>query len=163
MHKLVLAGIVAMFWQTTAVADIYKCVDSQGRVTYTNDKSSSRGCTPLSRDLPVSSIPSSKPSSIQSGSTSSSSSAAAGSFPRVTPDTQRARDDSRRKILMDELAAEEASLLEARKNLDEQESIRLGDERNYQKKLDRVQPFKDKVALHERNIEALRKEISNLR
>ena len=64
---------------------------------------------------------------------------------------------------MNELAAEEASLLEARKNLEEQESIRLGDERNYQKKLDRVQPFKDKVALHERNIEALRKEIGNLR
>ena len=27
----------------------------------------------------------------------------------------------------------------------------------------RVQPYRDKVALHERNIEALRKEIGNLR
>ena len=43
---------------------------------------------------------------------------------------------------MNELAAEEASLLEARKNLEEQESIATRDERNYQKKLDRVQPFR---------------------
>lgn len=159
MLRLVLAGVFAMVWQTAALADIYKCVDAQGRVTYTNDKSTSRGCTPLSSDLPVSSIPPvtrPQPQAAPSG-------ASGGSFPRVTADTQRERDDSRRRILMNELAAEEASLLEARKNLEEQESIRLGDERNYQKKLDRVQPFKDKVALHERNIEALRKEIGNLR
>lgn len=41
--------------------------------------------------------------------------------------------------------------------------MRSGDERNYQRVLDRLQPFKDKAALHERNIEAIRKEISNLR
>jgi hypothetical protein len=41
-------------------------------------------------------------------------------------------------------------------------SIRT-DERNYQKALERLQPCKDKVQLHERNIEALRREISNLR
>ena len=40
---------------------------------------------------------------------------------------------------------------------------RRGDERNYQKVLDRLQPFKDKVDLHKRNIEALRREISGLR
>ena len=50
-----------------------------------------------------------------------------------------------------------------RKELEEQESVRYGNERNYQKLLDRVQPYKDKVQLHERNIEALRREISNLR
>ena len=127
-------------------------------MTYTNDKSSSRGCTPLSSDLPVSSIPPvtrPQPQAAPSG-------ASGGSFPRVTADTQRERDDSRRRILMNELAAEEAAARGA------QESRRAGvdstrDERNYQKKLDRVQPFKDKVALHERNIEALRKEIGNLR
>jgi hypothetical protein len=51
----------------------------------------------------------------------------------------------------------------ASKELTEQESVRLGDERNYQKYLDRVQSFKDKVALHERNIEALNKELAKLR
>jgi hypothetical protein len=37
------------------------------------------------------------------------------------------------------------------------------DERNYQKALERLQPYKDKLQIHERNIEALRKEIANLR
>ncbi|MGL4408555.1 MAG: DUF4124 domain-containing protein, partial [Zoogloea sp.] len=47
--------------------------------------------------------------------------------------------------------------------LAEQEAVRYGDERNYQKVLDRLQPYKDKVQMHERNIEALRRELANLR
>ena len=39
----------------------------------------------------------------------------------------------------------------------------MGDEKNYQKYLDRIQGYKDKVALHERNIEALNKELAKLR
>ncbi|HRG72082.1 MAG TPA: DUF4124 domain-containing protein, partial [Thauera aminoaromatica] len=39
----------------------------------------------------------------------------------------------------------------------------LGDERNYQKVLERVRPFKDRVELHKRNVDALRREISGLR
>ncbi|GLT22970.1 hypothetical protein GCM10007933_24310 [Zoogloea oryzae] len=77
--------------------------------------------------------------------------------------TQKARDTDRRRILEEELATEQKSLEAARKELEEQESVRYGNERNYQKLLDRVQPYKDKVQLHERNIEALRREISNLR
>lgn len=71
---------------------------------------------------------------------------------------QRSPQDSRQ-----ELASEQASLEQAKKELANQEAIRTGDERNYQRVLDRLQPFKDKVALHERNIEALKKEIGNLR
>ena len=61
------------------------------------------------------------------------------------------------------MRTEEQKLAEAEKALSEQESIRLGDERNYQKVLDRLQPYKDKAQLHERNIEAIRKELANLR
>ncbi|MCC6658486.1 MAG: DUF4124 domain-containing protein, partial [Rhodocyclaceae bacterium] len=75
----------------------------------------------------------------------------------------KARDNDRRKILDQELATEQKMLDEARKALAEQEAVRTGDERNYQRVLDRLQPYKDKVALHERNIEALKKEIGNLR
>ena len=41
--------------------------------------------------------------------------------------------------------------------------MRLGSEQNYQKKLDRLQPFQDRVDLHRRNIEALNKELQGLR
>ena len=61
------------------------------------------------------------------------------------------------------MATEEKALAEAEHSLLEQESIRLGNERNYQKVLDRLQPFKDKLELHKRNIEALRREISGLK
>ena len=41
--------------------------------------------------------------------------------------------------------------------------MRTGGERNYQRYLDRVQPFRDAVANHERNIEAIRRELNTLR
>jgi chromosome segregation ATPase len=81
----------------------------------------------------------------------------------VDPATQRRRDDSRRKILEDELASEERSLAEARKALSEGEATRLGSERNYQRYLDRIQGLKDRVAQHERNVNALKQELANLR
>jgi hypothetical protein len=81
----------------------------------------------------------------------------------VDSGTQKARDTDRRRILEEELATEQRALDGAQKQLTEQEAVRYGDERNYQKVLDRLQPFKDKVHLHERNIEALKREIGNLR
>lgn len=144
-------------------ADIFKCVDEAGHVTYTNSKGPGKGCSVLSRDQAVSSVPG--PSARPSGAAAPSGGAGlgGGSFPRVDPGTQKARDSDRRRILEDELASEQRALEQAQKELAEQEAVRYGDERNYQKVLDRLQPFKDKVQIHERNIEALRREISNLR
>ncbi|MCB1887777.1 MAG: DUF4124 domain-containing protein [Rhodocyclaceae bacterium] len=147
-------GVIALAWVLPwagAQAAIYKCVDSQGRVTYTNDNTNSKGCSQLEEDLPVSSVPALRPPPP------------AKDFPRVSPDQQKARDDSRRNILEEELAAEQTALDSAQKALAEQEGIRLGSERNYQRKLDRLKPFQDQVELHQRNVEALQKEISNLR
>ncbi len=144
-----LAGASAL-----AHAEVYKCIDSGGRVTYTNDRSLARNCVRLQADQAVSSVPAPRPGA---------GSAPAAAFPRVSPADQRARDDSRRRVLENELSAEEGALGEAEKALAEQEAVRFGDERNYQKVLDRLQPFKDKVELHKRNIEALRREISGLR
>jgi hypothetical protein len=44
-----------------------------------------------------------------------------------------------------------------------QEAVRLGSERNYQRVLDRLEPYKKKVKLHEDNIGNLRKELSSVR
>jgi hypothetical protein len=44
----------------------------------------------------------------------------------------------------------------------EQEAVREGGEKNYQRVLDRLKPYQDSVQLHERNIDALQKEIGNL-
>jgi hypothetical protein len=81
----------------------------------------------------------------------------------VDGETQKKRDNARRRILEEELAQEESLLAEAKQQLAQQEAVRLGDERNYQKYLDRVQPFKNAVALHEKNVAALRQELANQR
>ena len=84
-------------------------------------------------------------------------------FPRVDAATQKSRDDERRKILQDELSGEEKALAKAKEDLTQQESVRNGNERNYQKVLDRLQPYKDTVERHQKNIEALNKELGNAR
>ncbi len=71
--------------------------------------------------------------------------------------------DARQHILETELADEQQQLEAARQKLAEEEAIRTGNERNYQRYLERVQPFRDAVANHERNIEAIKREISNLK
>lgn len=153
---LVLASILI---SPVALADVYKCVETdpvtgQKRVTYTNAREA-KGCERLSQDLPVSSVP--------GPSTAKPPAAASPGFPKVSTDDQRARDAERRKLLESELAAEQAALAEARKALDEADAVRYGNERNYQRKLDRLQPFKEAVEQHERNVEALQKELSGLR
>jgi hypothetical protein len=82
-------------------------------------------------------------------------------FPKVDPATQKNRDGARRRILEEELSGEAKALAQAKTELTEQESIRNGDEKNYQRVLDRLQKYKDEVELHEKNVEALKKELSN--
>ncbi|MBS3916267.1 MAG: DUF4124 domain-containing protein [Sulfuritalea sp.] len=149
-----LLSVWAVAWVAIpAWADVYKCVEEDGHVTYTNTKPAAKAkCTLLSRESRVSTVP---------GRTTSTPSPAG--FPKVDGSTQKARDNDRRTILDQELSAEQKNLDQARKELAEQEAVRTGDERNYQRVLDRLQPFKDKVALHERNIEALKREIGNLK
>ena len=141
-------------------ADVYKCVETdpasgEARVTYTNT-ARGKNCTRLSKDLPVSSVPGrAEPKGAPA--------ASGRSFPRVSESDQRKRDDDRRTILEAELAAEEKALEAARKALAEEDAVRYGNEQNYQRKLDRLQPFKEEVEQHERNVEALEKELRNLR
>ena len=151
-----LAAIATCLLASTAQADIYKCMDDSGHTTYTNGKpeTGQKNCSLMTKDQPVSTAAPQK---------KASATPTPASFPKVDGDTQKSRDNDRRKILETELATETKSLAAAKKELAEQEATRLGDEKNYQKFIDRVQPYKDKVALHERNIDALNKEIAKLK
>ena len=85
------------------------------------------------------------------------------SFPRVDRETQLKRDNDRRRILDQELGSEQKLLEQARKELAEQDSVRLGTERNYQRVLDRLEPYKKRVKLHEDNVANLKRELANVR
>lgn len=143
---------------TSARAEICMYRDAQGNVTYSNvTQSPPKGATKIRCFREA------KPPATTSNNTSPPKPDAKDTFPSVDRDTQRQRDASRRSILEEELAAEERNLQEARRQLEEQESIRLGNESNYQRYLERVQPFREAVENHERNVQALRREIQNLR
>ena len=136
------------------LADIWECVDESGNKRFTNIKSDARGCKLLNVGSP-STVPGVRPKGRTEGTPRD--------FPRVDGETQQQRDNDRRRILEQELASEEKLLEQARAELAEQESIRLGSERNYQRVLDRLEPFKKKVKLHEDNIANLRRELAGSR
>lgn len=145
-----IAFIILFGLHLSAYGEIYKYVDENGRVTYSNI--SKKGAKKLDLE-PISTVSGSKPKSV----------ATPGNFPKVDGETQKKRDDVRRKLLEEELAAEQKQLAAAQQALKEGEGVRLGNERNYQKYLDRVQGLKDEVTAHEKNLQALQKELAGMK
>jgi len=148
------AALVLACLAVPAHADIWECVDDSGNRRFTNIKSESKGCRVLHVG-PTNVLPAGKPQAVSKGTPRD--------FPMVDGDTQRQRDAERRKILDQEMANEQKLLDQARRELSEQESQRLGSERNYQKVLDRLEPYKKRVKLHEDNIASLRRELTSSR
>jgi len=132
--------------------------DAQGQITYSNVTQA-----PPKNATKIRCFREATPPATTSGSAPPPKPDVKDTFPTVDRDTQRKRDAGRRSILEDELATEEQNLQEARRQLEEQESIRMGNERNYQRYLDRVQPFREAVETHERNVQALQRELQTLR
>jgi hypothetical protein len=104
-------------------------------------------------------------------------------FPRVNSETQNKRDDARRKILEDELATEQKALEDSRSKLQEgkdnpevtQQTTVVGKtkdgtpitqtvtHRNVPKYEEKVNELQEEVSSHEKNVEALKTELSNLK
>jgi hypothetical protein len=77
----------------------------------------------------------------------------------VESSAQRERDETRRALLETELKREEARLAELRTEYNNGEPERRGDERNYQKYLDRVQLLREQISRSESNVAELRREL----
>ncbi len=152
-----LAATLALALVAPAWGDTFKCIDANGRPTYTNMKEEAKGknCTVVMREISV--VP-----AVPAPRAVAANPSPAG-FPKVDSATQKNRDNARRRILEEELGGEQKALAQAKAELTEQEGIRTGDERNYQRVLDRLQKYKDEVERHEKNVEALKKELSNVK
>jgi hypothetical protein len=139
---------------------VYKCVDDSGRVEFTD--TSKRGCKAL--DLPgfVAAAPARKATGTRQGGPALSA-ASPSNFPRVDSAQQKARDDDRREILNDELRNEEKKLADLKREFNNGEPERVGGEKNYAKYLARVAQMREDISRSERNVEALRREIGNLK
>lgn len=81
---------------------------------------------------------------------------------RVDAGQQRVRDDERRRVLQTELRQAEDRLANAQKEFNNGQAERRGDERNYQKYLDRMAELKDNIARYEADVQALKREIAKL-
>jgi hypothetical protein len=94
----------------------------------------------------------------------SAAAAPATSLPRVDAATQKGRDDLRRRVLQDELAAEEKLLGESRTAYANGAPPALAEEHAQpQRYAERIARLRDAVLRHERNIEMLRRELGALR
>ena len=156
MTRLLFAMLFTSLALPVAAQTIYKCTDEHGGTLISNTKVN-KNCKAVSSS-PESSMPA--PKARSSGASANPTPAG---FPRVQEDTQKARDTDRQRILEQEMAGEQRNLEQAKKELAEQEAVRSGDEKNYQRVLDRLQPYKDRVSQHERNIQAIQKELGKLR
>ena len=154
--------LLALLVSPPALADVFKCVDAEGRTTYTNNPSVMRGCTRLITEPPLATSPAApRPSAAAPGASTTPA-----TFPRVAPDAQRARDDTRRQVLERELASEERALATARQALSDEERRLAAETPALQRTAsgdERLKPLRDRIELHQRNLDALRREISNLR
>jgi hypothetical protein len=138
--------------EAMAQNEIFQCTDpSSGKIEYKNT-GETKGCKRMTVEPVVmpklGSNPGSNPTS--------------GNFPKVDPSVQKARDSDRHKILDDELAAKKTHLAELQKDYNNGEPDRTGDERNYQRYLDRVQQMKDNIARTQSDIDSIQGEIGKL-
>ena len=129
---------------TRIAGDTYKCMTESGLPSYFN-------------------VPDAPPSSSPENATRKSVQAPSpAGFPKVDPATQKARDDVRRKVLGDELATEEKLLTEARTAYADGAPSALPEERaNVEKYRERIAKLRQSVTVHEKNIEALKKELAS--
>ena len=134
-------------------ADIYKSIDEDGRVTYSSTPI--KGGEKLNLPPLPTMLPPAKASSP-------------GNFPKVDEQTQKERDDKRRKILEEELVAEQELLAEARQNLEDAspEIFKGADGKTYRnvaKYEEKTKAMAEQIEQHEKNIEAIKTELSKLK
>jgi Domain of unknown function (DUF4124) len=181
-------AVVALTATTSVLAQstIYKYVDeSSGRVTYSNKPM--KGATVMELD-PITIVPAAPAAPAPAGKSAPRATPATltvtkPSLASVDPQLQHKRDDERRKILESELVTEEQSLASARSALTQEQqnptliaAVRVAQSTNdptpaqmmemrasLDKASGRIRGLQATVAEHEKNIEALRKELGALK
>jgi hypothetical protein len=144
---------------TSARAEIYKYVDENGQVTFTDV--ARKGVRPNQ----VYNLPRG-PAHMGAGGNSNakkSMSFRPADFPRIDPATQRKRDDLRRQVLQEELANERQNLDEAKRQLALGTRTMPGERPSDGSYISRTRKLQDAVEQHESNINAIQKELGNAR
>lgn len=163
----VLSFFLMLLAAGTAAADTCKYQDADGRIIYSNLPI--KGAKKLScfgfDNAPQPQAPRAKQ-------------ATPSNFPRVDANTQKQRDDTRRKILEDELAAEQQALEQAKKEYAEGEADpevfkttivgkngkpQTVTRRNVAGFEEKMKNLQANVDLHQKNVEMLQQELARLK
>ncbi|HOY86774.1 MAG: DUF4124 domain-containing protein [Methylotenera sp.] len=167
-YLLIFALMTSVFSVATK-AEIYKHVDADGRITYSNIKS--KGATRLDIDPDSNVIKNDRPRTNNNRANANNNRTATPSdFPKVDKQTQNNRDSKRQEILQNELEGEKAALAQAKKAYAEGEAnpemVRHADGktfRNVAKFQEKMKSLQADVDGHENNIKLLEKELESLR
>ncbi len=157
----------ALMLPVLAHAAIYKVVDAEGRVTYSNVKI--KGAKKLDLEPADTSFGTGSGGETKRGSQTRTATPAG--FPKVEASTQNQRDDKRKEILQSELDAEKKALEDAKKAYAEGEShpevYQQKNANGTSKTFRNVPKFDEKmkalqtdVDAHQRNIDLLQKEMN---
>ena len=145
-------GVVSAGAALAQVETIWSCKDPNGRTHVTNLKEDTVGkdCRIVQQQR-VTVVPAAK----------AGAKSPAG-FPKESSSDRQASRAKQKDTIEKELNQEQSMLADARKKLAEQEATRGGDEKNYARVIERLKPYQDTVEVHEKNVEALKRELGNL-
>ncbi len=153
------ATLVASTWLALAVPaaqaaqDVYyRCPNNVFTNTITPKEAEARGCKAMEAQQPTT-IPAPK---VRAGTAATPGAAAS----RVDSQEQKARDSDARKILQDELAKAQAQLDVLQKEYNNGQPERQGNEKNFQKYLDRTADLKAQITRTESDISAITRELA---
>ena len=147
---------------------VYRCPGAV--LTYTDQLSPAqareRGCTPI-EGAPVTVINGAKPrpalaTRATSASVPSGAENGRAADTKVSEREQRERDKDARRILDEELRREEEKLATLKKEFNNGEPERQGNERNYQRYLDRVAEMKQSIDRKESDVASIRRELERV-
>lgn len=168
MKNLSLFLLITLAFSGSVFADIYKRIDADGHVTYSNSKT--KGATRLDFDPDANTIANDRPKPNSSG---NKRTATPEGFPKVDKQTQSQRDGKRQDILQNELDSEKLTLEEAKKAYAEGESKpevyqkrnangTTSTFRNVPKFDEKMKSLQADIDSHQNNIDLLQKELNSL-
>ena len=150
-----LVAVPAGAQQADGVGAMYRCPGNDYKNTISAKDAERLGCKRI-EGAPVTIMQMTKPR------TAAPVPASAGSAARVDAVAQRARDSDARRILEAELKTEEDKLAVMQKEFNNGQPERQGNEKNYQKYLDRVEEMRAAIARKQTDVAALQREIKKL-
>ena len=163
VQTLGVVALVAQFLASPAAAqgDMYRCPGNDYKNTITEKDAERMGCKKL-EGAPVTVIQTTRPRAMPGAGTAVPAAAGTSGAPRVDSGTQRERDSDARRILESELKQEEERLTGMKKDFNNGQPERLGNEQNYQKYLDRVAEMRAAIVRKEGDVSAIRRELLKL-